>query len=151
MKLKTILFLALTLPVTAIAQGSGQTLASTIEVYVFPAAGHPPVPRHPSQLYEALGEGLLLFLLAMALHRRLLPRSGALTALFGFGYSFARILCEQYREPDAHIGFQVFQTTRGQLLTLGILAASLWITVRVWQKKTPSWKTPPEPQPEPTA
>ena len=111
---------------------------------IFPAAGHPPIPRHPSQLYEALGEGLILFLIALLLHRKLLPRTGALTAIFLMGYSIARIVSEQFREPDRHIGLQAFDLTRGQILTFFLVAASLWVGYRVIKGQTPSWTPLPE-------
>jgi phosphatidylglycerol:prolipoprotein diacylglycerol transferase len=100
-------------------------------------------PRHPSQIYEAYGEGLIPFVLLWLLHRRLLPKTGAMSALFGIVYSLARIVSEQFREPDAHIGFQVFGTTRGQLLTLGMIAASTYIIVMVLRGKSPKWEPAP--------
>jgi phosphatidylglycerol:prolipoprotein diacylglycerol transferase len=71
---------------------------------VFPHAG--PVPRHPSQLYEALGEGLLLFIV-MAIAVRLVGfrRPGLLGGIFILGYAVARIVCEFFREPDEQLGF----------------------------------------------
>jgi phosphatidylglycerol---prolipoprotein diacylglyceryl transferase len=71
---------------------------------VFPHAG--PVPRHPSQLYEAFGEGLLLFVvMAWAVRRFGFQRPGLLGGLFVLGYAAARIVCEFFREPDAQLGF----------------------------------------------
>ena len=71
---------------------------------VFPHAG--PLPRHPSQLYEALGEGLVLFLvMAWAVRRFGFRRPGLLGGLFVLGYAVARIVCEFFREPDAQLGF----------------------------------------------
>jgi len=105
------------------------------------------VPRHPSQLYEALGEGLFLFLLLFALHRRLLPKSGALTALFLLGYGVARVVCEQFREPDRQIGFDWLGLTRGQLLTSIMLAAGVWMIVRVARGRSAKWSPPPLPAP----
>jgi len=103
------------------------------------------VPRHPSQLYEALGEGLFLLLLLLALHRKLLPKSGALTALFLLGYGAARVVCEQFREPDRQIGLEWLGLTRGQLLTSGMLAAGVWLILRVRRGKSPRWSPPPLP------
>ncbi len=72
--------------------------------FVFPHAG--PVPRHPSQLYEALAEGLLLFLLlGWAVRRFGFRRPGLLGGLFVLGYAVARIVCEFFREPDPQLGF----------------------------------------------
>jgi phosphatidylglycerol:prolipoprotein diacylglycerol transferase len=104
------------------------------------------VPRHPSQLYEALGEGLFLLLLLLALHRKLLPKSGALTALFLLGYGAARVVCEQFREPDRQIGLEWLGLTRGQLLTSGMLVAGVWLILRVRRGKSPRWSPPPLPR-----
>ena len=94
---------------------------------VFPGAG--PEPRHPSQLYEAVLEGLVLFVLLWWFSRR--PRPGmAVSGLFLFGYGAARFFVELVREPDAHIGYLAFGwVTTGQLLTVPMLlfgAALLW-------------------------
>lgn len=71
---------------------------------VFPHAG--PEPRHPSQLYEAFGEGLLLFIImAIAARRFGFKRPGLLGGIFVLGYAIARIVCEFFREPDAQLGF----------------------------------------------
>ncbi|EIM25835.1 prolipoprotein diacylglyceryl transferase [Microvirga lotononidis] len=71
---------------------------------VFPHAG--PEPRHPSQLYEAFGEGLILFLvMAVAARSFGFRRPGLLGGIFVLGYAVARIVCEFFREPDAQLGF----------------------------------------------
>jgi len=71
---------------------------------VFPHAG--PEPRHPSQLYEAFGEGLILFVvMAFAARRFGFRRPGLLGGIFVLGYAVARIVCEFFREPDAQLGF----------------------------------------------
>jgi phosphatidylglycerol:prolipoprotein diacylglycerol transferase len=71
---------------------------------VFPHAG--PEPRHPSQLYEAFGEGLVLFIImAIAARRFGFKRPGLLGGIFVLGYAIARIVCEFFREPDAQLGF----------------------------------------------
>jgi phosphatidylglycerol:prolipoprotein diacylglycerol transferase len=71
---------------------------------VFPHAG--PEPRHPSQLYEALGEGLILFIImAFAVRRFGFRRPGLLGGIFVLGYAVARIVCEFFREPDQQLGF----------------------------------------------
>jgi phosphatidylglycerol:prolipoprotein diacylglycerol transferase len=97
---------------------------------VFPGAG--PEPRHPSQLYEAALEGLVLYLLLNGLHR-LTPvaaREGMLTGIFLAGYALARITGEFFRQPDAHLGFLFVGATMGQLLSLPVLAAGLWLMRR---------------------
>jgi len=86
-----------------------------------------PVPRHPSQLYEAALEGLFLFALVAWLRARG-SREGTVALSFLAGYSVVRILAECFREPDAQIGFYFGFLTQGQLLsgvTL-VLAGILW-------------------------
>jgi phosphatidylglycerol:prolipoprotein diacylglycerol transferase len=89
---------------------------------VFPHAG--PVPRHPSQLYEALGEGLILFIvMAFAARRFGFRRPGLLGGIFVLGYALARIVCEFFREPDEQLGF-LFGSSVGALgggITMGML------------------------------
>jgi phosphatidylglycerol:prolipoprotein diacylglycerol transferase len=97
---------------------------------VFPRGG--PEPRHPSQLYEALGEGALLFLVLMWLARSELNRRrpGLLTGVFMLGYSLVRVLGELFRQPDQQIGFLSFGTTMGQWLSLPLLFAGLYLIRR---------------------
>ncbi len=97
---------------------------------VFPHGG--PEPRHPSQIYEALLEGAVLFLLLLALWRltRLRERPGALSGVFFCGYGVARVFVELFREPDAHLGFLMGGATMGQLLSLPLIAFGLWLLLR---------------------
>jgi phosphatidylglycerol---prolipoprotein diacylglyceryl transferase len=97
---------------------------------IFPTGG--PVPRHPSQIYEALLEGLTLFLIMFALSRReaLLARFGMLTGIFLVGYSIARIVAEFFREPDPFLGFLFAGATMGQLLSLPMMLAGIVLIVR---------------------
>lgn len=97
---------------------------------VFPHAG--PLPRHPSQIYQAALEGLALFAILLALARidGLRARAGLLTGVFLTGYAIARIVGELFREPDAFLGFLVFGSTMGQLLSLPMLVAGLFLIVR---------------------
>jgi phosphatidylglycerol:prolipoprotein diacylglycerol transferase len=97
---------------------------------VFPAGG--PLPRHPSQLYEAALEGLLLFVLMFVASRRasIRERPGVLTGIFCGGYALARALVEFFREPDAHLGFIVGATTMGQLLSVPLFALGLYLVGR---------------------
>ncbi|MGO4404207.1 prolipoprotein diacylglyceryl transferase [Bosea sp. RAF48] len=104
---------------------------------IFPNGG--PVPRHPSQLYEALGEGLLLFILVNLVVRfGGFRRPGLVAGTFGMGYALARIVCEFFREPDPQLGF-LFGTsvnalsggiTMGMLLSLPVFFAGLWLVLR---------------------
>ncbi|NBR78823.1 MAG: prolipoprotein diacylglyceryl transferase [Alphaproteobacteria bacterium] len=88
---------------------------------IFPNGG--PLPRHPSQLYEAALEGLFLFALLsfMVWRKQALARPGLVTGVFLSGYGLARILVELVREPDAHLGFVSFGLTMGQILSLPML------------------------------
>jgi phosphatidylglycerol:prolipoprotein diacylglycerol transferase len=87
---------------------------------IFPYGG--PMPRHPSQLYEALCEGILLFLLLLVAEQlKARRRPGIVTGLFLAGYAFARMSGELFREPDPQLGFLIFGTTMGQLLSIPML------------------------------
>lgn len=101
---------------------------------IFPRAGD--VPRHPSQLYEALLEGLLLFAaIAVAiLAFRALTRPGLVTGLFLAGYGAGRILAEFFREPDAQLGFLFAGATMGQLLSLPMLLGGIGLIVWVLRR-----------------
>ncbi len=92
---------------------------------IFPNAG--PAPRHPSQIYQALMEGLILFILMFALSRseRIRARFGLLTGIFLCGYAVARIIGEFFRQPDAFLGFLFAGATMGQLLSVPMLLAGL--------------------------
>lgn len=93
---------------------------------VFPADATG-LPRHPSQLYEALGEGLLLFLVLQFLyHKTRLAKDapGVIAGMFFIGYGIARFLVEFVREPDAAI---IFGLTRGQLLTVPMFLFASWL------------------------
>jgi len=84
---------------------------------VFPTGGE--IPRHPSQLYQAALEGLLLFVVLHLLWRKddIRRRPGILTGVFWIGYGVARIVGEFFREPDAYLGFLIGGATMGQLLS----------------------------------
>ncbi len=85
---------------------------------IFPQSGSF-APRHPSQLYEAFGEGLFLFLLLWIYSRK--PRAtGQVAGLFCVGYAIARFVAEFFREPDAYLGFGLFGLSRGQWLTVPV-------------------------------
>lgn len=94
---------------------------------VFPDGG--PMPRHPSQLYEALLEGPLLGALVWLAGRTACQREGARTATFLMGYGALRVLVELTREPDRQLGFLLGPLTMGQLLSLALLAAGTWVSL----------------------
>ena len=91
-----------------------------------------PDPRHPSQIYEALGEGAILFavLLWLAGKEGRRRRTGFLTGVFLAGYGAARTVAEVFRQPDAHLGFLSFGTTMGQWLSVPLLAMGLVLMFR---------------------
>lgn len=98
---------------------------------IFPGAG--PEPRHPSQLYEAALEGLLLLAIMQWLawgRRRDPAERGLPSGVFLAGYGLCRLLVEHFREPDAQLGFLLGSITMGQLLSLPMLLAGLWLIVR---------------------
>lgn len=101
---------------------------------IFPNGG--PVPRHPSQLYEAVCEGILLFLVLFIAERRgARRRPGVVTGLFLAGYAVARMSGELFRQPDPQLGYLVFGTTMGQLLSIPVLIAG--IAIILWARRSP--------------
>lgn len=97
---------------------------------VFPGGG--PEPRHPSQLYEAVLEGLVLAaLLAALVHMRAVrERPGLISGLFLLGYAVSRSVVELFREPDEQIGFLMEFFTMGQLLSLPMALGGLYLIGR---------------------
>ena len=99
---------------------------------IFPTGGD--LPRHPSQLYEAGLEGLVLGLILMVAWQRRwhITLPGSLVALFLMGYGTARFIVEFAREPDAHLGlYQLGQLgfSQGQLLSLPMFAIGLFYII----------------------
>lgn len=112
---------------------NGELYGRTTDVpwaVLFPHAG--PEPRHPSQIYESLLEGLVLFAILFALARRgeIRARPGLLSGVFLAGYGLFRFGVEFFREPDAQIGYLLGTFTMGQLLCVPMFAAgaglALW-------------------------
>ncbi len=95
---------------------------------VFPGAG--PLPRHPSQLYEAALEGLLLFIMVWVFSLK--PRKvGAVSGLFALGYGVFRFAVEFVRMPDVQLGYLAFGwLTMGQLLCVPLILAGAWLLCR---------------------
>ena len=85
------------------------------------------LPRHPSQIYQLLLEGLLLFCL-LWWYARSAPRTGRVAAAFLFGYGFFRFIAEYFREPDDYLGLLSLGLSMGQWLCIPMLAggALLW-------------------------
>jgi len=98
---------------------------------IFPNAG--PLARHPSQLYEAMLEGVLLFLILWIYSAKPKP-PGAVSGLFLLGYGFFRFVVEFVRVPDQQYGYLLLDLiTMGQILSLPMIVIGLFITVRAFQ------------------
>jgi phosphatidylglycerol:prolipoprotein diacylglycerol transferase len=113
---------------------NGELYGRTTDVpwgMVFPGGGAD--PRHPSQLYEAALEGLVLFLaVRMATHYwRVLPRPGEISGVFAMVYGASRFVVEFAREPDAHLGYLAGGwLTMGMILSLPLIAVGVWLWFR---------------------
>jgi len=96
---------------------------------VFPRGGE--FPRHPSQLYQAALEGLVLFVILFLLIRNdwVRNRPGIVAGVFLAGYGFFRGVVEFYREPDAHIGLYFDVLSQGQLLSLPMVLIGFGVIV----------------------
>ena len=114
---------------------------------IFPGAG--PEPRHPSQLYEAALEGVVLFLvLRWATHsRKFLNRRGVVMGLFIAGYGLIRTSLENVREPDAYMPHFPFGLTMGMMLSIPMILVGAWLVWRGVNEPLPA--APAEPAPEP--
>ncbi len=101
---------------------------------IFPRGG--PLPRHPSQLYQAFFEGVLLVLVVAAVWKLTdgRRRPGLLTGVFCAGYGVARIAGEFFREPDAHLGYLWGPLTMGMLLSVPMIVFGGWLIARAYTK-----------------
>ncbi len=102
---------------------------------IFPNSGK--LPRHPSQLYEAFFEGLILFLIMVVLmnNSKIFEKKGFLTATFIFFYGSFRFFIEYFREPDGHLGFIYFNFSMGQILSLPMIVCGLYFMIIFYNKK----------------
>ena len=98
---------------------------------VFPQSGSL-IPRHPSQVYQFLLEGLLLFALLWWQARRPQP-TGWISGLFLSGYGLTRFVAEYFREPDAHLGLLALGLSMGQWLCVPMLLVG--VAMMVWAKR----------------
>lgn len=116
---------------------NGELYGRTTDVawaFIFPNGG--PLPRHPSQLYEALLEGALLFLIiGFAYRKRARQFKGLMIGIFMTGYALSRILVETVREPDAHLGFIFGQITMGQILSTPMLLCGVYAILHAVRKQ----------------
>lgn len=97
----------------------------------FPSGGY--LPRHPSQLYEAFFEGIVLFVLLNFLWRwqKVRQNSGIVSAVFVLAYGLFRMAMEQFRQPDAQLGFFFGSVTMGQILSTPLILCGI---VVLWYK-----------------
>lgn len=97
----------------------------------FPSGGY--LPRHPSQLYEALGEGLVMFLVLNCLWRfspAVRQHKGFVSGMFVLMYAGFRIVLENFRQPDAQLGFYFEYITMGQMLSMPLILLGIWAVYR---------------------
>lgn len=114
---------------------------------VFPGPEAGPMPRHPSQLYEAALEGIVLFLvLRWATHgpAKLLNRRGVVAGLFFLGYGLARTAIENVREPDAYMPHFPLGLTMGMMLSAPMWIFGAWLVWRGLREPLPTtpWVAP---------
>lgn len=105
-------------------------------------------PRHASQLYAAVLEGLVTFAVLLAVYRKPV-KPGVVAAWFAMVYAVMRVANEFFRQPDEHLGFQALSLTRGQWLSVALFAVGAWLWWFARSRKTEplgGWRVvPPEP------
>jgi phosphatidylglycerol:prolipoprotein diacylglycerol transferase len=115
---------------------NGELLGRVTDVpwgMVYPRGGD--LPRHPSELYEFLLEGIILFIIVWFYSAKPKPRM-AVSGLFLLGYGILRSIAEFFREPDAHLGFLAFDwLTMGQLLSLPMIIIGAFLLWRAYHLK----------------
>ncbi len=99
---------------------------------IFPQSGTLD-PRHPSQIYQALSEGLILFFLLFLLSQKK-RQLGFLSSMFLIGYGISRYLIEYFREPDVFLGYVFFDFTMGQILSLPMILFGSVMLLFSWYK-----------------
>ncbi|MFA5704255.1 MAG: prolipoprotein diacylglyceryl transferase [Advenella sp.] len=93
---------------------------------IFPGAGT--IPRHPSQLYQMLLEGILLFIILWFFSGKKRP-VGQVSAVFLMGYGIFRFIAEYTREPDSYLGFLALGFSMGQWLSIPMILAGIWLYI----------------------
>ena len=101
----------------------GRTTDASIGMY-FPNS-EDQVLRHPSQLYEAFFEGIILYYVINSFNKHC--QLGFNSGTYVFGYGFVRFFIEYFREPDAHLGFILFNLSMGQLLCIAMMLSGIYI------------------------
>ena len=81
--------------------------------------------RHPSQLYEAILEGIVLFIILNYFYRKMIFKPGLISSLFLIYYSIFRFICEFFREPDIQIGYVFLGLSMGQFISIIFLMIGL--------------------------
>ncbi len=112
----------------------GRVTKASIGMY-FPSAPGP-FPRHPSQLYEAFFEGIILWVILWAIRKRL-KLDGAMLSAYLIGYGVFRFFIEYARQPDEHLNFVFLKFSMGQMLCLGMIIAGVgfWLVLRYRSKR----------------
>jgi phosphatidylglycerol:prolipoprotein diacylglycerol transferase len=101
---------------------------------VFPTGG--PLARHPSQLYEAFFEGLVLFLILLWFIKKPRP-AGSVAGVFLLGYGVFRFCIEYFRQPDAQLGLFADFISMGQILSLPMIIGGLGLLIWAYKKPQP--------------
>lgn len=100
---------------------------------IFPGAG--PLPRHPSQIYEAALEGFVVFVvLVLAIRADALKRPGFVAGLFALGYALARLFCELFKAPDPDL-FNLGFLTMGMMLSIPTGLAGALVMALAWRRR----------------
>jgi len=105
---------------------------------IFPDGG--PIPRHPSQLYEVLAEGVLLFIIMWTLRKRQF-KDGMMVVFFLLFYGIFRFIIEFFKEPDPQLGFLLGYFTMGQLLCIAMIAAAGLLALFLNRNKRPAMQS----------
>ena len=92
--------------------------------------------RHPSQIYEAFFEGIVLFLLLNFIFKKFLFRSGIISSLFLIYYSIFRFFTEFTREPDPQIGYLILNLSMGQIISIVFFIAGIFLFYFKNEKKS---------------
>ena len=92
--------------------------------------------RHPSQLYEALFEGLILFLILIYFHKKIINKKpGFISGLFLVFYSIFRFVIEFFRVPDDQLGYLLFNLTMGQIISFVFLLFGSYLVIQKYENK----------------
>ncbi len=97
---------------------------------VFPGEN---IARHPSQIYEALSEGLLLFVILniLMIRFKIYKSKGMISGLFCFLYAFFRFIIENFRQPDKQLGFIIHSITMGQILSILMIIIGTIVVIKI--------------------